>query len=1220
MQTLFSDDKASFVKLVGTLRSEVECIVVSEGNGEGRRITLYNESTSDRFIEVTSFAELVLGLEASDNAHPAFSKMFVETEIAANKGAIFATRRKRETSEPDITLAHFVTDPSGPARDAEAETDRRAFIGRGRSIVDAAAFDPGARLGGHSGFTLDPIASLRRQVRVPANKKISLTFWTVVGANRTELEEAINRLDHQESFARQAMLAWTRSQVQTRHMGLSLTDAANVQKLARYLIYPDAFLRLPAESLASGLGKQSSLWPTSISGDFPIFLVRIGDVADLEIVAQALRFQEYMRTRGMMIDFVVVNEQASSYVQDLQRAVETLCENSRLRGKELGPRQHIFAVRRDLMEETTYKTLLAVARVVLHTRNGTIFDQIERAEAAALQARDGLPSTGLPAPREIPAAHAFASQSVADVSADGSGLSQWNGFGGFDGDGRHYVVRLAGRRTTPQPWINVVSNASFGFHTSAEGAAFTWSRNSRDYQLTPWSNDPVSNRPGEGIYIYDQASGRAFSPIAAVVRDPSMTYEAWHGQGFSTFRSKRGPLSMDLTHVVDPVDPVKITRLRIQNSGAVPARLRVYAYAEWVLGGHRSRTAATIVPSRDGATGALLAQNPYGLDFSERVAFLAADAAAHSVTADRSEFLGRHGSSELPQAVLTGAALSGRVEAGDDPCAAIARDVEIPAGGDVTLLWLLGDADTPAQASALVQAHRGKDFDQRLADNEREWRGFLDTIQVETPDKALDAMVNHWLPYQSLACRIRARSAFYQASGAFGFRDQLQDTLALLAHDPTLARDQILNAARRQFPEGDVQHWWLPRTGAGVRTMISDDVVWLAHATARYLSVTGDAAILKEQLPFIDGQALGEGEHDAFFTPEISKKTVSLYDHCARALDLAIKRSSPAGLPLILGGDWNDGMNRVGEHGKGESVWLGWFLLKTLGDFAAVAKSEGDSKRAQTWVKHAEALKRALESTAWDGEWYRRGSFDDGTPLGSRTSEECRIDSIAQSWSVLSGEGDAARSTTAMQQATNLLVDDKLKIVKLFTPPFSKTQKDPGYIKSYPPGVRENGGQYTHAATWFVIALAEMGQTDEAYRCFSMLNPVNHASDEASAEQYRVEPYVVAADIYAGDDKGGRGGWTWYTGSAGWLYRAAVEGILGIERRGKQITFRPKLPSHWDGYQASLKMLGAEIKVHVVRDKKTKTISLEVDGSKTKSASFEPKAGTKTEVVVKIPA
>ncbi|TIN73915.1 MAG: protein ndvB, partial [Mesorhizobium sp.] len=443
----------------------------------------------------------------------------------------------------------------------------------------------------------------------------------------------------------------------------------------------------------------------------------------------------------------------------------------------------------------------------------------------------------------------------------------------------------------------------------------------------------------------------------------------------------------------------------------------------------------------DAASGALLAQNPYGLDFGERVAFLAADGGVHSVTTDRTEFLGRHGSSELPQAVLSGAALSGRVEAGDDPCAAIARDVEIPAGGDVTLLWLLGDAESAEEASALVQEHKVKDFDQRLTDNEREWRGFLDTIQVETPDKALDAMVNHWLPYQSLACRIRARSAFYQASGAFGFRDQLQDTLALLAHDPQLARDQILNAARRQFPEGDVQHWWLPRTGAGVRTLISDDVVWLAHATARYLLVTGDATILKEQLAFIDGQPLGDGEHDAFFTPEISKKTASLYDHCARALDLAIKRSSPAGLPLILGGDWNDGMNRVGEHGKGESVWLGWFLLKTLGDFAPVAKAEGDAKRAQAWAKHADVLKRALESTAWDGEWYRRGSFDDGTPLGSRNSQECKIDSIAQSWSVLSGEGDPARSTTAMEQATKLLVDDKLKIVKLFTPPFSKTEE-----------------------------------------------------------------------------------------------------------------------------------------------------------------------------------
>jgi cyclic beta-1,2-glucan synthetase len=1212
--TLFADDKASFVKTVGTLRSEVDCIVISEGNGEGRRVTLFNEGSNDRYIEVTSFAELVLGSEASDNAHPAFSKMMVETEIGPNNGSIFAARRKRSANEPDVVMAHFVTDPSSLARDTEAETDRRAFIGRGRTIADAAAFDPGARLSGSAGFTLDPIAALRRRVRVPANKKISLVFWTVVGASRAEVEDAIGRLDHSESFARQAMLAWTRSQVQTRHLGLSLTDAAYVQQLGRYLIYPDPFLRVPSETIASGLGKQSSLWPTSISGDFPIFAVRIADIADLEIVAQALRFQEYLRARGLMVDLVVVNEQASSYVQDLQQAIEALCENSRLRGKELGPRQHIFAVRRDLMDEPTYRTLLAVARVVLHTRNGTILDQIERAEVAALQARDEVLSReGSMAQRAL-----AAPAPVEDKPADGTGLNFWNGFGGFEGDGRHYVTRLTGRRTTPQPWINVISNASFGFHVSAEGAAFTWSRNSRDYQLTPWSNDPVTNRPGEGIYIHDLDSGQAFSPAAAVVRDHSMVYETWHGQGFSTFRSQRGALSMDLTYVVDPIDPVRIARLRIRNDGTAPARLRVYAYAEWVLGAHRSRTAGTIVPARDEATGALFARNPYDLDYGDRVAFLATDRIPQSVTADRQEFLGRHGSSEKPLAVLSGAELSGRVEAGDDPCAALAHDIEVHPGESATLLWLLGDAASADEAGQLIRRHCEKDFDQRLAENERDWRTFLDTIQVETPDKALDAMVNHWLPYQALACRIRARSAFYQASGAFGFRDQLQDTLALLMHDPALAREQILNAARRQFPEGDVQHWWLPRTGAGVRTMISDDVVWLAHAVCRYVTVTGDRAILKEVLPFIDGQALNEGEHDAFFTPEVSKRTASLYEHCACALDLAIKRTSSNGLPLILGGDWNDGMNRVGEKGRGESVWLGWFLLGTLRDFASVARDQGDDKRALAWEKHARLLKAALENIAWDGEWYRRGSFDDGTPLGSRESEECKIDSIAQSWSVLSGEGDPARSRTAMERATRMLVDDEHRIVKLFTPPFSSTDKDPGYIKSYPPGIRENGGQYTHAASWFVIALAEMGQVDEAYRCLSMLNPVTHALDEAAAETYRVEPYVVAADIYAGDHAG-RGGWTWYTGSAGWLYRAAVEAILGIERHGKRISFSPKIPTNWDGYSAKLNFLDARCTVSVARAK-TKAISLEVNGAKVKGNSVELKKGAELNIVVKLPA
>ena len=531
-------------------------------------------------------------------------------------------------------------------------------------------------------------------------------------------------------------------------------------------------------------------------------------------------------------------------------------------------------------------------------------------------------------------------QLVANAEADGSDLAYWNGYGGFAEKGREYVVRLTGDRTTPQPWINVIANPSFGFHSSAEGASFTWSRNSRDYQLTPWSNDPVANRPGEAIYIHDQASGRCFSPFAAVVRDPSARYEARHGQGYSVFSMTRGKLVAELTQIVDQKDPVKLSRLTIRNGGPVAVRLRVYAYAEWVLGTNRARNAPTILPSLDRATGALLARNPYSLEFPDRVAFLASDGAAESVTADRAEFIGK-GSAEWPASVRAGASLSGTVEAGRDPCAAIARDIEVAPGGEASLIFVIGDAGSPEEASALVSRHCARDFAERLAENREAWDGFLGTIEVETPDQGFNMLVNRWLPYQSLACRIRARSAFYQASGAFGFRDQLQDTLAFLVHDPSLARGQILNAASRQFPEGDVQHWWLPRTGAGVRTMISDDVVWLGYAVAHYASVTGDMAILKEEVPFIEGPALRPGEHDAFYTPDVSKTKATVYDHAARALDLAVKRTGASGLPLFLGGDWNDGMNRVGENGKGESVWLGWFLLKTLTDFIPIAKAAG---------------------------------------------------------------------------------------------------------------------------------------------------------------------------------------------------------------------------------------------------------------------------------------
>jgi cyclic beta-1,2-glucan synthetase len=1175
-ETIFADDRATFRKWIGAFRSEVEVIVLSEGDGEARRVTLVNDGAEEKVFDLTSFAEIVLGDGAADTAHPAFAKMFVRTEIAPDRSRLHAMRNPRSPGEHTPVMAHFATAESGIILDRQAETDRRAFIGRGRTVADPLAMRPDAGLAGGDGFVLDPVAALRCRVRVPAGKKTVVTFWTVLAPSRSEVDDLVRRLEDQEAFDRQATHAWTRSQIQTRHHGLTLVEAAGAQRLAGFLHFAHPELRAAPEVIAEGLGSQALLWPASISGDLPIVVLRVSGPDDFEAVSTALRLHGYLRERGVAFDLVVLNEEMPSYAQDFQQELERLCSAERLRQGADGTSHRIFALRADRLKPETFRTIVAAARVLLNARNGTIFQQMERAETLAMEHARQRPAAAAARPVSV-STGVVASGRAAELAET---LDFWNGFGGFDEDGRDYVVHLDADRWTPQPWINVVANEAFGFQVSAEGASATWSRNSRDFQLTPWSNDPVTDRPGEGIYIVDRDSGEAFAPTASVLRDPQAAYVARHTQGLSRFSRRHGALDVELTQLVDPADPVKVSTISIANGGTEPARLRLYAYAEWVLGSSRSRTAAMILPECEAGEGMVTARNPFSIAHADRVSFLCADTADVEMGSDRAEFLGQ-GDVRFPGMVLAGAAPSGRIEAGQDPCAVIARDVEVAPGETLRVSFLLGDAGSREEAIGLVRRHRAIAPMERERRVRAQWEGFGRTLSVATPDPSFDHLVNHWLTYQVLACRIRARSAFYQASGAYGFRDQLQDTLALLLHDPSLARAQILNAASRQFPEGDVQHWWLPE-GQGVRTRISDDVVWLAHAVARYVEVTGDASLLDAATPFIEGPALKPQEHDAFFQPGVSSGRATVREHCLRALDLAVARSGANGLPLMLGGDWNDGMNRVGEEGRGESVWLGWFLLKTLRDFAPLVAG-ADPQRAAAWTAHADRLQTALDTAGWDGEWYRRATYDDGTPLGSSLSEECRIDSIAQSWAVLSGGASEERGRQAVASALRHLVDPQAGIVKLFDPPFAETARDPGYIRAYPPGVRENGGQYTHAAAWLVLALAELGQSEEAYRLFSMLNPINHALDAQAAERYRVEPYVVAADVHAGHDIAGRGGWTWYTGSAGWLYRAAVEGILGIRRSGDRLTVKPCLPPAWNGFEAVLRLGAATWRIEVRR-------------------------------------
>ena len=1217
---IFTDEKAEYSKTVDGIKSTVECIVASEGDGEGRRIELINTTSKDRILEITSYAELVLTTPDTDSAHTVFSRMFVETEIADSGSTIYAKRRKRDPNDPEIHVAHFVTDTSGAIRDAEAETDRRVFIGRGRSIRRPAAFDRGATLTGTQGCVLDPVAAIRCRIRVPARKKAGLIFWTFAANSKEKLASQVDYYRQPNVFQREFSLAWTRSQVSLYQLGIKPKESVVYQKFAASLIYPDRTWRLPAEALAENLGKQSDLWPMSISGDFPIFLLRLDNEADLDVLRGLLRAHEYWRMRGLTVDIVILNERAFSYAQDTQRAIEWMCEGYRNRTAEADGRQHIFTIRRDQLNEQSFKTLLASARIVLQAQNGSLSEQMRRMENIdsdlANRNKDngtedaqsnGKPSANAKMTQRKNGKHEevilpleqgqftsigiIGDQHKACPLPDGNGLAFWNGYGGFDKDDS-YVIRLSERNATPNPWINVIANENFGFHVSAEGSSFTWAGNSRDYQLTPWANDPVVNRPGEALYIIDRRSLKRFSPVSVVECDDEAVYEARHGLGYSTFTSKHGAIGLELTHTVDCKRPIRLSRLVIKNSDKSPRSLRLYNYVEWVLGTVRAKNAPFIVPDYDGKRGALFVRNPYHTEKSDSVSFIAASAAPSSFTADRTEFIGSIGTVKHPQAIRNGEALSNTVEAGRDPCSALAYDIELKAGETKEIIFYLGNAKNRAEAEKLLDTVRKEQFTAVLEQEKKQWSDFVSGVQVKTTDPSFDLMVNSWLPYQTYACRIMARAAFYQASGAFGFRDQLQDTLSMLLLKPELAREQLLNAASRQFPEGDVQHWWLPATGAGVRTLISDDVAWLGYGTALYVNTTGDQGILDTEIAFIDGETLKEGQHDAYFQPAVSPHRATLYEHCALALDLAVKRTGEHNLPLMLGGDWNDGMNLVGIEGKGESIWLGWFLGTALQAFIPIAKARNDEDHVKKWTAHLEKLTHALEKSGWDGKWYRRGYFDDGTPLGSHTNDECQIDTIAQSWSVISGMGTEDHQKQAMQSMLDHLLDEKGELIRLFWPPFDKTDLEPGYIKGYPAGIRENGGQYTHGAIWSILALAKLNENDKAYKIFSMINPISHGRNP---HIYRVEPYVVSADIYSVEPRRGEGGWTWYTGSAGWFYRAATETILGITRRGSKLYLSPSLPKEWPGYEATVKFDGATYVIKV--DRAAKAL-LTVDGKK----------------------
>jgi len=1167
-EVTFTEDRAEFVRRDGNITTTLDVLVSPEYNAEVRRVSVTNAGSRERDLELTSYAELVLATPAADTTHPVFSKLFVQTEYLTRIGVILATRRVRSPGEPEIWAAHLAVVEGEAVGEQEIETDRARFLGRGREIRAPIAVLDGRPLSGTVGSVLDPVFALRQRVRVPPGKTVRIAFWTVAAPTRSDALDLADKLHEATAFDRAVTLAWTHAQVQLSHLGIDADQAALFQRLAGHVLYADPSLRPSVDAIRRGGGIPAVLWAHGISGDLPIVLVRIDNTEDIAIVRQLLRAHEYWRTKQLAVDLVILNERASSYVQDLHNALETLVRTSQSR-PQIGPdaaRSSVFVLRSDLIPVQARALLLSTARAVLVGRRGILSEQLDHLREEETGAA--------PPPRRTPRAHA------PQPLAAPSNLEFFNGLGGFAAGGREYVTILDAGRSTPAPWINVIANPTFGFQTSVEGSGYTWSIGSRENQLTPWSNDPVSDRPGEVLYLRDEDSGELWGPTAAPMRDAAAPYVARHGQGYTKFEHNGHGVALELLQTVPLADPIKISRLTIRNTTTRARRLTVTAYVEWVLGPSRGASALSIVTEIDPRTGAMFARNPWNATFGSRVAFADLGGLQTGWTGDRLEFLGRNGSLDHPAALAREAPLSQRVGAGLDACAVLQAPIELEAGGTAEIVFFLGQAATAAEAQTLISHYRVADLDAVLRDVVAYWDGVLGTVQVKTPDRSMDLMLNRWMLYQTIACRIWARSAFYQASGAYGFRDQLQDSMALVASRPDLARAHLLRASARQFVEGDVQHWWLPPTGQGVRTRISDDRIWLAFVTAHYVEASGDLAILDERVAFLEGQALRPGEHDAYFQPMVAEESGSLFEHCARGLDQSLSVGEH-GLPLIGTGDWNDGMNRVGELGKGESVWLGWFLYTTLEAFAPLASARGEDARSAKWRSHAAALKSALELNGWDGDWYRRGFYDDGTPLGSYTSDECRIDSIAQSWGVLSGAAEPARALRAMASVDEQLTRRDTAVALLFAPPFDRTPRDPGYIKGYPPGIRENGGQYTHAAAWSAMAFAALGDGDRAAELFSILNPINRTSTRADVQRYKVEPYAVAADVYSVAPHVGRGGWTWYTGSAGWLYRVGIEAILGARLRGAFLLVDPCIPKAWPQFEIVFRHRSARYEITV---------------------------------------
>lgn len=1180
----FKSDKAEFKRRDHLIETITEIVVSPEDNVEVRIITLANLSNSTRHLELTSYMELALAPHNTDRIHPSFNKMFIQTEAVPEINGLLAFRRLRSNEDKPIWAAHIIASDQNPDEKFQFETDRALFIGRGNTLSSPDALR--GELTNSQGYVLDPIFSLRQHVILKPGGRVQVSLITAISEDRNRSIELITKYKDIAASRRTLDLAWTYAQLEMRHLQIHQEEAQLFQRLAGHILYPHSHMRILTERLRKNRLGKPRLWSFGISGDIPILALTVTDFPELDVVKQILTAHAFWRMRGLKVDLVILNEEAVGYENPLFQQLNRMTHGQSY-GSEIGKPGGIFLFNtHQIPEEEVILILFSASANLVATRGMLRQHLTSHVETTSypshLVVKKGPPD--------------FPSKPLPFLE-----LPYFNGVGGFTQDGKEYVIYLGPNEHAPAPWVNVIGNSQLGAIVTETGLGASWYGNSQTNRLTSWSNDPLLNPINDTIYIRDNELGTFWTPTPSPIRELD-AYRTRHGQGYTCFEHNSHGIEQNLLIFIPVNDnegpPIRVQRLTLTNNSSRKRILSLFSFSELVLGTNREETHMHIMTQWDQESQSIFARNYYNADFANYVAFASSNPTPSSHTGNRREFIGRNHHASNP-AALKRKSLSNQTGGGIDPCAALHINIELNPGEQKEAIFILGYASDEESARKLsLQCQDTNWINQIFTTTKSWWDDRLETIQVDCPELYINFALNRWLVYQTLSCRIWGRSGFYQSSGAYGFRDQLQDVLALLYADPQIARTQILRSASRQFVEGDVQHWWLPPTNAGVRTRISDDLLWLTFVTAQYVRVTNDTSILNEVVPFIKGDLLNEGQDDSFFTPEISTEQATLLEHCRRALIKGFTKG-PHGLPLIGSGDWNDGMNRVGKDGKGESVWLGWFLIHALNDFSYLLTVNGNDEAGKPYQKQAKELAKIIEDNSWDGKWYRRAYFDDGTPLGSITNQEDSIDSLPQSWAVICGAAQPDRTTLALNSVEEQLIRQKEQIILLLTPPFDKTSLDPGYIKAYPPGVRENGGQYTHGSLWVALAYARLKEGDKAVNCLQMMHPITHSRNLEEARRYKIEPYAIAGDVYSLKGKEGCGGWSWYTGASAWMYRIWIEEVLGFKLTGTILTFDPSLPKNWDRVKMNFKHKSSryEITIENPNHLQDGKIQINLDGS-----------------------